>query len=516
MEQPELLAGLAAAALAACSKPAKPVATPTASAPVPRTPLEGGATPRDAVHMLSRLSFGPRPGEADVVSHNMSGWLEEQLAPQTIHDPRGAAALVPFEDALAPSDQLEEAVAEAAAEDGKRGKQQERRDLLLDTQMTAVARHIASERQLFEVMTDFWTNHFSVSLQKGKVRFLAADFVERTIRPNALGSFVDLLKATARHPAMLLYLDNAESVAPKPGSKQAQKGRGLNENYARELMELHTLGVDGGYTQQDVVEVARVLTGWSVQDGEYMFRSRLHDDGEKTVLGTHFPAGGDEREGVRLLELLATHPATAHHVCTRLCMRLVADSPPPGVVTDAVAVWTATSGNIAQVIRAIVRSPAFWDNSVRNTKVKSPLELVASAVRAVGGHVDDVGLAKVLNKLGQAPLVAPAPTGYADSAAAWLSTASTLERMDVALGLASGKLPGVTVDLDHVLPLPDGRSLTVWRDATLATLDAMIPGGLGDHTRATISDWMARPKQPEQARTLAVALAFASPEFQRQ
>ncbi|HEY4055029.1 MAG TPA: DUF1800 domain-containing protein, partial [Kofleriaceae bacterium] len=431
MERPYLIA---AAALAACSKPAKPAATPVASS-VPRTPLEGGATTRDAIHMLSRLSFGPRPGEVDSVAHDMTGWLEAQLSPDRLSDPAAAAALAPFADALAPSDQLEDNVADAMADEGKRGKNMEKRELLLETQMTAVARHIASERQLHEVMTDFWTNHFSVSLQKGKVRFLAADFVERTIRPNALGSFVDLLKATARHPAMLLYLDNAQSVAPKPGSKQAQKGRGLNENYARELMELHTLGVDGGYTQQDVIEVARVLTGWSVQDGEYIFRSRLHDDGEKTVLGTTFPAGGDEREGIRLLDLLATHPATAHHVCTRLCLRLVADTPPPAVVTDAVAVWKATRGNIAQVLRAIVHSPAFWDQSVRSAKVKSPLELVASAVRAVGGQIDGSGLAKVLNRLGQAPLVAPAPTGYADSTAAWLSTAGALERMDVALGL---------------------------------------------------------------------------------
>ncbi|CAN5903044.1 DUF1800 domain-containing protein [soil metagenome] len=500
MERPYLIA---AAALAACSKPARPVATPTASAPAPRTPLDGAATPRDAVHMLSRLSFGPRPGEANTVAHDMKGWPGAQMAPAKLADPAGTAALAPFAGALAPSDQLEDS-------------DMTKREVLLETQMTAIARHIASERQLHEVMTDFWTNHFSVSLQKGKVRFLAADFVERTIRPNALGSFVDLLKATARHPAMLVYLDNAQSVAPRAGSKQALKGRGLNENYARELMELHTLGVDGGYTQEDVIEVARVLTGWSVQDGEYIFRSRLHDDGAKTVLGTAFPPGGDEREGSRLLELLAMHPGTAHHVCTRLCMRLVADVPPPAVVTDAVSVWTATGGNIAQVVRAIVQSPGFWEQNVRNAKVKSPLELVASAVRAVGGQVDGIGLAKVLNKLGQAPLVAPAPTGYADSTAAWLSTAGALERMDVALGLASDKLPGVVVDLERALPLPNGRSLTGWRDATLAALDAMIPGGLGDYTRATISNWMARSKRPEQARTIAVTLAFASPEFQRQ
>ena len=363
-------------------------------------------------------------------------------------------------------------------------------------------------------MTDFWTNHFAVSLHKGKVRFLAADFVERVIRPHALGRFSDMLVASARHPAMLLYLDNAQSIAPRAGSKQAKAGRGLNENYARELLELHTLGVDGGYTQQDVVDVARVLTGWSVQDGELIFRSRVHDTGAKTVLGMAFPAGGDEREGVRLLEMLARHPATARNVCRRLCMRLVADVPPPDAIAAAVAAWEASGGEIAATVRAIVQSPAFW--TARDSKIKSPLELIASAVRALGGTVEDVGLARVLGRLGHGPLAAPAPTGYADSAAAWLSTAGALERMDVALGLATNKLGGVVVDFDRFAPLPKTQTLPAWRAGILDALDALIPGGLGAHTRATIEISMARLPKPEQARAIAITLAFASPEFQRQ
>jgi uncharacterized protein (DUF1800 family) len=489
------------------------------------TPLDGRATVADAAHLLARLSFGARPGQADAVARTgLAAWLDAQLHPEKIADAAGTAALAPFRDALAPPADLEDAAqqemaammdSDAAA--GKKAKNMARRELVLETQMTAIARHVASERAVHEVMTDFWTNHFSVSLQKGKVRYLAADFVETAVRPFALGTFADLLKATARHPAMLVYLDNAQSVAPRPGTKQAERGRGLNENYARELMELHTLGVDGGYTQDDVIAVARVLSGWGVTgDGAFQFHPRLHDDDAKLVLGQKFPPGGGEREGVRLLDLLAAHPATARHVCTKLCAQLVADSPPRAAIDAATAAWHASGGQIAQVVRAIVAAPVFWRADLRGNKIKSPLELVVSAVRAVGGAVDGTGLAKVLSRLGQPPLLAPAPTGYADSSAAWLSTAGALERMDFALGLAAEHLPGVTLALDQIVPLPGAEPIATWRAQTIAKIDALIPGGLAANTRQVIERWIARPKQPRQARTLAVALALASPEFQRQ
>ena len=489
------------------------------------TPLAGHATAADAAHLLARLTFGARPGQpAQLAKTGLAAWLDVQLRPASIADPAGDAALAPFRDALAPPADLEDAAqAEAAAmasddaADAKKAKNMAKRTLLLETQMTAIARHVASERALLELMTDFWTNHFSVSLQKGKVRYLAADFVERAVRPHALGSFRDLLRATARHPAMLVYLDNAQSVAPRPGSKPAQRGRGLNENYARELMELHTLGVAGGYTQDDVIAVARILSGWGVTgDGAFAFRPQLHDEGEKRVMGQRFPAGGDEQEGVRLLDLLAAHPSTIRHVCRQLCNRLVADEPPKDAVDAAAAAWQASGGNIAAVVRAIVASPAFWRREVRGTKIKSPLELVVSAVRAVGGEVDGTGLAKVMVKLGQPPLLAPAPTGYADTSAAWLSTAGALERMDFALGLAAERLPGVRLSLDRVLPLPASEPLDAWRATALQQIDQMIAGGLGPTTRGVIERWIARPKQPQRARTLALALALASPEFQRQ
>ncbi|MEO7734324.1 MAG: DUF1800 domain-containing protein, partial [Kofleriaceae bacterium] len=356
---------------AASAAPNPGGSTPPAgrAAPGGSTPLAGRATRADAAHLLARVTFGPRPGQAEALANRgLAAWLEAQLRPGELADPAGTAALAPFRDALAPPADLEDAAQRDAAamlQDGdvasdKKAKNMAKRALVLETQMTAIARHVASERAVLEVMTDFWTNHFSVSLQKGKVRYLAADFVEQAIRPFALARFVDLLKATARHPAMLFYLDNAQSVAPRPGTRPAQRGRGLNENYARELMELHTLGVTGGYAQADVVAVARILSGWGVADGAFVFRPRLHDDGEKTVMGQRFAAGGGEQEGVHLLEFLAAHPATIAHVCHQLCVRLVADTPPKPALDAAIAAWHASGGTIAAVVRAIVQAPVFW------------------------------------------------------------------------------------------------------------------------------------------------------------
>jgi uncharacterized protein (DUF1800 family) len=499
-----------------------PSAVTAAAASSAATPMSGRATPADAAHLLARLTFGARPGEAQAVARTgLAAWLDAQLAPARLPDPAGDAALAPFRDALAPFADLEDAAEREAAamvQDGaadKKARNQAKRELLLETQMTAIARHVASERAVLEVLTDFWTNHFSVSLQKGKVRYLAADFVERAVRPHALGKFSDLLLATARHPAMLIYLDNAQSVAPPPGSKQAQRGRGLNENYARELLELHTVGVHAGYSQDDVVAVARILTGWGVVDGAFAFRPRLHADGDKRVLGQRFAPAG-EQEGVQLLGFLARHPATIEHVCRQLCIRLVADAPPRDAIAAATAAWRRSDGEVAAVVRAIAGAPAFWRAEHRGGKIKSPLELAVSAVRAVAGEVDGTGLAKLMVRLGQPPLLAPAPTGYADASAAWLSTAGALERMDFALGLAADKLPGVRLALDQVLPLPAGEPIAEWRVATLRRLDAMVAGGLAPATRAVIERWLATPSQPAQARTLGLALTLASPEFQRQ
>lgn len=479
--------GLAILAVAACAQN-KPARTPVAA---PRTPLEGGATLADASHLLARLSFGATPDEPRrVLAGGLAAWLDRQLRPGAIVDAAGVAALAPFASALGNPDELRADEDEAQRETTKG---MAKREHVLETQMTAIARHLASERQLLEVMVDFWTNHFSVSLQKGRVRYLAADFVEKTIRPHALGRFADMLLATARHPAMLIYLDNAQSVAPKPGTRPALKGRGLNENYARELLELHTVGVAAGYTQDDVLAVARILSGWSVVDDEFVFRSRVHDDGMKTVMGKTFPAGSGEQEGRELIAYLAAHPSTIAHVCKRLCARLVADDPPPDVVAAASAAWTKTGGEIAEVVRAIVGEPAFWAASHRGAKLKSPLELVVGSLRAVGATVDGVGPARLLARLGQPLFAAPAPTGYADASSAWLSTAAALERMEVALAIAAKRIPGVQV--------PN---------------DANVDDRLTPETRALIERRTRGIPSMEQRRVLALALALASPEMQYQ
>src|SRR5213079_286840 len=262
--------------------------------------------------------------------------------------------------------------------------EQRGRRLGAEFQELAVIRAVLSERQLYEVMVDFWANHFNVFFAKGADRFLTPSYIEATIRPRALGRFADLLIATAQSPAMLFYLDNWQSVAP--GSSPASplsalrrggqgvrtapprggtgRGTGINENYARELLELHTLGVEGGYTQQDVINVARIFTGWSIerpqQGGNFEFHDWAHDRGEKLVLGVRFESGHDMDEGIRLLKLLANHPATMHHVSRKLCQRFVNDDPPDGCVDDAVAAWKHSSGDMGEVLRAIFHGPDFW------------------------------------------------------------------------------------------------------------------------------------------------------------
>src|SRR6266446_1190601 len=287
------------------------------------------------------------------------------------------------------------------------GPMREFRELGGELQQLAIVRAAVSERQLREVMVDFWTNHFNVFVGKGADRFLLPSYIEETIRPRALGNFADLLIATAESPAMLFYLDNAQSVAPGSApppprrssfarrrfgmnempQERRQRPTGINENYARELLELHTLGVDGGYTQQDIIEVARIFTGWSIEPPErgagFVFRDWAHDRGTKHVFGLTFPDDGKD-EGIRLLKFLAEQHATMHHVSAKLCARIVADEPPDGCIDAAVAAWQKTHGDIRAVVRAIVTSPDFWSAQAIGTKVKTPFEFVVSAVRATG------------------------------------------------------------------------------------------------------------------------------------
>src|SRR5438067_10638629 len=267
--------------------------------------------------------------------------------------------------------------------------------IVAEMQAARLVRAIESEWQLEEVMVDFWFNHFNVHAAKGEVKWYLTSYERDVIRPHALGRFGELLRGTATHPAMLFYLDNWLSTRPNftvPFGANRGRRAGLNENYARELMELHTLGVDGGYTQKDVTEVARAFTGCTIDrprdDARFVFRPLTHDRGEKTVLGTRLPTGGGREDGERVLDLLLRHPSTATFIATKLVRRFVADEPPPALVERVAATFRRTEGDVKAMLRTILASPEFWAPEARGAKIKKPFEYVASGVRAVGGHVD--------------------------------------------------------------------------------------------------------------------------------
>src|SRR5882762_2073902 len=514
------------------------VALLTAQAPGPPPSL----TPRDsAFHALNRLAYGARPGEADSVARfGVMKWIERQLDADHVPDARLAERERQFKildyDRADLAGRYRNAVRErqrmqresAATGDSMRarfapgaGPMREFRELGGELQQLAIVRAALSERQLREVMVDFWTNHFNVFVGKGADRFLLPSYIEETIRPQALGRFEDLLIATAQSPAMLFYLDNAQSVTPGSEPPRMRRfnpermPRGINENYARELLELHTLGVDGGYTQQDVIAVARIFTGWSIERPQrgagFAFHEWAHDHGEKQVLGVRIKEGGMD-EGIRLLKLLANQHATMHHVSRKLCARFVADDPPDGCVDAAVDAWHRTHGDIRAVLRAIFTSPDFWAPQALRAKVKTPLEFVVSAVRAAGAEPDStLRLAQVVARLGQPLYLQPAPTGYPETQAQWVNSGALLGRMNAAVALAAGRLPGASVDLDEVVPATENYEALV--DAVNARI---LAGTMSPHTRSVILEQLADVKDPMQARTLAIGLALGGPEFQRQ
>jgi uncharacterized protein (DUF1800 family) len=552
--------GLAAAPLVPGVGPPRP---PQPAAAPARQPALGA---RDsALHALNRLAYGPRAGEvARVAAAGVMPWIDQQLAPERIEDgalrrreeqfellryDRADLARLFVDAQRERQRQAASATRDTLVEQRPSPLEQRGRRLAAELQELAVVRAALSERQLYEVMVDFWTNHFNVYAAKGADRFLMPEYVDRVIRPRALGRFEDLLAATAQSPAMLFYLDNWESVVPgaeppararlrarplfgrgpalpgprKPREPDAMQQRaqqrmpqGINENYARELLELHTVGVDGGYTQQDVINVARILTGWSIrppqQGGAFEFHDWAHDYGEKVVMGVKFPSGHGMDEGRRLLTLLANHPATMHHVSRQLCERFVNDQPPDGCVDDAVAAWTRSHGEIREVLRAIVTSPDFWAPANRRAKTKTPLEFVVSAARALGADPDTtLRLAQVVARLGEPLYLHVAPDGYPGTEAAWVNSGALLDRMNTAVALAAGRLPGAAVTLDSLVPLtPNPEQL-------VAAVNAVVLGGaMSEHTLRVIREQLAEVRDPGRARALAVGLAIGGPEFQRQ
>jgi uncharacterized protein (DUF1800 family) len=511
--------------------------------PVPRAAAQGAARPdaarRDsALHLLNRAAWGPRPGDVDrVLAMGMDAWISAQLEPERLADGHTEAFVrryavlrqsTPELGRLFAEQQRQARARQRMAGDSQPAPPPDRASGLaranLELQQAAVARAILSERQLYEVLVDVWTNHFNVFMGKGLDRVLTADYIRSAIRPYALGRFEDLLLATARHPAMLFYLDNAQSVAPgatpprrargRSGPAPAQRPRGLNENYARELLELHTLGVDGGYTQADVVAVARILTGWSIRrnggGATFAFMDWAHDRGAKTVMGREFPAGRGEDEGRELLRWLAGHPQTMRHVSTRLCARLVADDPPDGCVDAGVHAWRSSGGDLRAVVGAILRSPEFWAPEHRAAKLKTPLEFLVSAARALDARPDTtLALALALRRLDQPLYLYSAPTGYPERMESWVSSDALFERFNMALAIASGRAPGLDLDLDAVVAALPAAALAAEVDRVI------LHGRAGPATRETLAR-EAADLAPADARRLLVGLALGSPEFQRQ
>ncbi len=389
-------------------------------------------------------------------------------------------------------------------------------------------RAIYSSHQLDELLVDFWFNHFNVYLNKGADRYFVPTYEREAIRPHVLGKFHDLLLATAKSPAMLFYLDNAESVAPnldanRDPRRPNQRKRGLNENYGRELMELHTLGVDGGYTQKDVVEVARCFTGWTVAPAKkgagFEYNDKVHDKGQKVVLGHVIKAGGGMDDGLKVLDILARHPSTAHFISLKLAKRFVADDPPPSLVARMAKTFTNTDGDLRKVMQTMLQSPEFWSQGSYQAKVKTPFEMIVSSIRASDAQVDSaLPLANAVQRLGEPLYRKIEPTGYSSANAEWISSAALLDRMNFALALAHNKLSGVKVDLDlwKTLVAPDPMNLAralLTQDPSTQTREA-IEKALNDPALQTQLAAGAKVKQPELP-SLVAGLVIGSPEFQR-
>jgi uncharacterized protein (DUF1800 family) len=626
--RPTLPAALLATAVAVCGAWAGVSYSDTPKPQTVHMPWkQAGLTERQAAsHLLNRFAFGPRPGEVDaVVKLGLDRWFERQLAADQpdakaqadlrglpalgmttaevfkTYPPAGMVLVAAKQAGVIPEgikqgdlknqendDQrnaLKQKVLAFAAEQGYRPE----RELLGQLMTQKLVRAVESENQLEEVMTDFWYNHFNVSSTDNKVRPYLLSYERDALRPHALGGFRDLLEATAKSPAMLVYLDNAQSTAApdepttmqdemserprlrarlavagggggmlaarRAGAPGAQGGdnaaaknrqqRGVNENYARELMELHTLGVDGGYTQQDVIQVARAFTGWTIlppqakarqaaetrlaradrfgglgfhEEGDFLFRADQHDAAEKVILGTRFPAGRGIEDGEAVLDLLAANQATAKHLATKLAVRFVSDHPPQTLVNQLTNVYLRTGGDVRRMLTAIVESPEFWSRDAVGAKIKSPFELAASALRATGGDViDPRETLRWITRMGQPLYAYQAPTGYPDRAEAWVNTGSLLNRMNFGLQLAANRIKGVSVDLPVI---NQGREPESREDALRTYAALLMPGRDLSSTLKLLGPMVADPalaRKVDQAApdTARAPQAAAKPDTQK-
>jgi uncharacterized protein (DUF1800 family) len=517
--------GLLAGATLPCTITAQSKARP-AAATTARLDHRELAADQQVIHVLNRLAFGARPGDVQKVrATGLDKWIDQQLHPEQIDDQSLDQFLRHYnilhedqsqllqEYAMAQRDRrLVKRRAGDTTQDGSVSRedsmafqqiQLKRRQVGGQLQSERVARAVISNRQLDEVMTDFWLNHFNVFIQKGPPEaYYLAEYERDVIRPHALGKFRDLLEAVAKSPAMLFYLDNARSMADstrprlanynqnqRPGQRlsQLQKG-GLNENYGRELLELHTLGVDGGYTQQDVINVARALTGWTInppaQGGGFVFRPQMHDAGEKIVLGHNLKAGRGIEDGEDVLDIVSRHPSTAHYISEKLVRHFVSDNPPKALVDQAAAVFMKTDGDVREVVRTIVTSNEFFSQQAFRSKVKSPFQVVVSAMRAMGAEPDSTPrTAQVIAYLGQPIYGHQAPNGYPDTGDAWMNAGAILNRINFGMAVAANRIPGARINevpgLDTLGTAPRAKQVD-------AVVGLMLGGSISPDTRAVL------------------------------
>jgi uncharacterized protein (DUF1800 family) len=536
------------------------------------------------IHVLNRLGFGARPGDVErVKAMGLENYINQQLNPEKITDrvaenkirdlsvldmttaelyekyPQPgqllrqlqARGLLPAEmstDEAAknnqnqpPANPLEnekyrKVIQEYYRENGLERPQR----IIAELQASRILRAVYSERQLQEVMVDFWTNHFNIFANKGADRWLLPAYDRDTIRPNAMGKFSTLLQATAQSPAMLFYLDNFQSVSPNANQRRGggllrqlrqeqqqpqRQRRGINENYARELMELHTLGVDGGYTQKDVQEVARCFTGWTIfqprggaaavnammgeagrrNAGTFFFNARVHDDGEKTVLGHKIPAGGGIKDGLMVLDILAHHPSTAKFIATKLVRHFVSDTPPQSLVNQVAATFTKSDGDIREMLKAIFFSKEFNSAEAYRVKIKRPFELVVSAIRTLGADTNGgPGTHQWIARMGEPLYGFQTPNGYSDAAESWVNTGGLLERMNFGLALANNRVQGTKVSLSKT----NGEQAKVMDEY----LKVILAGDISAATRETL----LKQLEPADPAAKVVGLILGTPEFQRQ
>jgi uncharacterized protein (DUF1800 family) len=436
-------------------------------------------------------------------------------------------------------------VPKAISDDSKRPQR-----VVEELAMAKMTRAIYSERQLQQVMDDFWLNHFNVYAGKGEVKWYLTSYERDVIQPNAMGKFKDLLTATAKSPAMLFYLDNFLSADPNAAQRQAmqramqqqmrrgpygypprpqppqnkKQQRGLNENYGRELMELHTLGVDGGYTQKDVTEVARCFTGWTIEKprelAQFKFDEKVHDPDPKIVLGKKIHAGGI-KDGEEVIDLLAKHPSTAKFISTKLARRFVSDTPPTALVERMTRSFQKSGGDIREVMRTMLYSPEFWSREAYRAKVKTPYELVVSSVRTLGTDVDTpMPLVQWVGRIGEPLYQCQPPTGYSDKAETWVNSGALLNRLNFSLALAGNKVRGSRSDVAALLGSDGGGSPKV-------TLNRAVQVFLGEAAPGTVDTLQKQLENPQVAQAqlddpvlqvdlgVVTGLVLGAPEFQR-